>query len=61
MQLHRVFRVRVDLIQELRLKVQVPTGTVQVLRDAKQILQVLVLGKPQILLVRVLVMSQSES
>jgi hypothetical protein len=61
MQLHRVFRVRVDLIQELRLKVQVPTGTVQVLRDAKQILQVPVLGKPQILLVRVLVMSQSES
>jgi hypothetical protein len=52
---------RVELTQELRLKVQVPTGTGYIQRVAKQILRVPVLGKPQILLVGVLVMSQSES
>jgi hypothetical protein len=46
---------RVDMIQELRLKVQVPTGTGYILKIAKQILLVVVLGKPLILRVPVVV------
>jgi hypothetical protein len=42
------------MIQELRLKVQVPTGTDYIAQSAKQILQVLVLGKPPMLLVLVM-------
>jgi hypothetical protein len=49
------------VIQELRLKVSVPTGTGYMVQVAKQILQVPILKKPQILLVVVLVMSQFKS
>jgi hypothetical protein len=44
---------RVELTQELRLKVQVPKGTDYIVQQAKQILLVVVIGKPLILRVPV--------